>query len=465
MRSLRSQLALSHILPILLLVPIMSLLLLRTLEDFNSRSLLRQLDYQARVLHGWLERDRGLTATEDHADQFVAQLAGLTQARIVILSSDAVILASTEPEDAARVGTRYSDAGVEQALNGAVARGIGPGITAEVAYVVMPLRLGDASTGALRLSYEVADSRAHFERLRGLILAGAGMTILVGLALGAGLSATITRPLSALFRSVSAVSIGDYQVRVPTEGPTEITTLAESFNHMNERLEEAERTRSQQLSAVIHELARPVTGIRAALETLQDGADQDPGFRKSLLDGSVEEIGRLERLIDTLRGLRNRKLEPLSISRGDVELNVIIEGCLGSFLSRAAQNDVSLRAQLGEAMRVYGDSDRLIQVLSNLIDNALKFAPRGGTVTVSARRSQQMVWVEVADTGPGIPKADLPHIFQQFYRGETSADADQRGMGLGLPICKEIISAHGGQIWAANRAGGGAVVTFTLPPA
>jgi signal transduction histidine kinase len=463
MRSLRSQLALSHILPILLLVPILSLFLLRTLEDFYSRSLLRQLEYQASLLHSWLEQDRGLTAREDHVDEFLAQLAGLTTARIVVLSPDAVILASTEPEDAGRVGTRYTDPGVEQALGGAVARGIGPGITAEVAYVVMPLPTETDTYGALRLSYEIADFRAHFDGLRQVILIGASITILVGLALGAGLSTTITQPLSALFRSVASVAVGDYRVRVTTKGPVEISALAESFNHMGERLEEAERARGQQVSAVIHELARPVTGIRAALETLQDGADEDVEFRRSLLDGSIDELGRLERLIETLRGLRNSRLEPLKINRNDVELMGIVEGCFATFLSTAAQNDVLLRAQLSEGLSVYGDRDRLIQVLGNLIDNSLKFSPRGGTVTVTAQEQDGLVWVEVADTGPGIPKQDLPHVFQHFYRGAISESADQRGMGLGLSICKEIIEAHGGQIWATNRPGGGASFTFTLP--
>ncbi len=198
MHSLRTKLVASHILPILLLIPILSLYLFYVLEEFFSTSLLQQLTYQANLVSSLVEQNPGLVEDHQAMNDFLSGVARWTDARVVILSKDNIILTSTDATDADRIGMRYSDAAVEKSLRGETAHGIGPGFTSEVAYVVFPLRREGVIIGAFRLPYGVKDLRIQFSRLQGLVLGGAVLTILLGLGLGVGLATTITRPLRQL---------------------------------------------------------------------------------------------------------------------------------------------------------------------------------------------------------------------------------------------------------------------------
>jgi signal transduction histidine kinase len=246
----------------------------------------------------------------------------------------------------------------------------------------------------------------------------------------------------------------------------EVGALARSFNEMAARLEELEQARERQLAAIAHELARPLTGMRAAMETLRDGADADADLemRAALLDGVNDELGRLQRLIEALQRAQKRTLRRLKIEPRAIALDRVIGATLAHYETLAAQSHITLTSQLPRPpLRVYADEDRLIQVLTNLLDNAFKFTPRGGRIHISAGGDSKAVWVTVADTGVGIPADELPHLFQEFYQGSQAHPAEGEGMGLGLAICREIVTAHGGTIRAESASGAGARFTFTLP--
>jgi signal transduction histidine kinase len=461
-KSLRAKLAASHSLPILLLMPILSLYLFYALEGFFAQNLLQQLTYQARLL-----RDQAQSLeleNREAAQSFLAEAARSTDARVVLLSKDGVILASTRAEDASRIGTSYTDPAVTKALQGEEAQGIGPGFTTDVAYVVLPLQRNGVTTGALRLSYEVNDLRAQFNQLQWLVLGGVALTASLGLGIGLGLATTITRPLRQLSERARQIAAGDYHTRVKVQSRDEVGALALNFNQMAERLEEAEQGRERQLAAIVHELARPLTGMRAAVETLRDGADADAELRDALLSGTEQELARLERLIETLQGVHKLALRPMQLNRSEVALDRVIHACIANFEPVASQQGIALAVATPSGLpHVRADEDRLIQVLTNLLDNAFKFTPRGGRVNVQAGENDRGVWVSVADTGAGIAPDELPHIFQQFYSGDESRAPEKRGMGLGLAICREIITAHQGQIEVESQPGRGARFTFTLP--
>jgi signal transduction histidine kinase len=464
MQSLRARLAVSHILPILLLMPILSLYLFYSLERFFASSLLQQLTYQARLVHDQAQQHPELTQNQQVAASYLSGLAHLTDARVVLLSREGVILASTRVEDANRIGTRYIDPAVTQALRGESAQGVGPGFTTEVAYVVLPLQRDGVTTGVLRLSYEVSDLRAQFNQLQWLVLAGAALTLILGLGLGLGLATAITRPLRQLSESVQKIAAGNYRTQVRVQSHDEVGRLAHNFNQMASRLEEVEQARERQLAAIVHELARPLTGMQAAIETLRDGADTEPEMRDVLLDGVEQELARLERLIETLQGVHKRALRPMQLNRTEIALDRVIRACVANYDPVAAQSGIALTVDVPSTLpHVRVDQDRLIQVLTNLLDNAWKFTPRGGSVSVKAGENDRGVWVSVADTGAGIAPDELPHIFQQFYSGDESREPEKRGMGLGLAICREIITAHQGQIEVESQPGHGARFTFTLP--
>lgn len=463
-RSLRTKLALSHILPLFLLLPLLSLYLLYSLENFYTESLLQQLVSQAYLLRMEVENDPRLIATPTAAQTLLGTIAKFTSSRVILLDQDATILASSRKEDAGRVGTHFEPPAVSQALSGGITQGIGPGFRTEVAYAVLPLRYDNQTLGALRLSYEVDDVRAQFDQLRWLVLGGFALTAFLSLGLSLGLSATITRPLRLLTGTARSIAKGNYRARVPVQGKDEVGTLAETFNEMVARLEQAELARDRQLAAIAHELARPLTGMRAGLEALQEDMDIEPATRESLLEGVGDEMDRLERLISTLQGLHKRALRPIELVYSEVNPDQLIRACLGNMQSAADRLGIKLDLDIPAGLpSIRADQDRLIQLMTNLLDNALKFTPRGGLILVQTGAEADAIWIRVADTGVGIMPEELPNIFQQFYRGDESRPPEKRGMGLGLAICREIVNAHGGRIWVESEPGKGATFAFTLP--
>ncbi|HMN31196.1 MAG TPA: ATP-binding protein [Caldilineaceae bacterium] len=172
----------------------------------------------------------------------------------------------------------------------------------------------------------------------------------------------------------------------------------------------------------------------------------------------------MERLIRTLQSVDKRVLQPLQLQRTQISLVRVIQGSVANFEPIAARLGIALTMKLPTPLPIlYADEDRLIQVLTNLLDNALKFTPRGGSVTVEAGEEGDAVWVRVSDTGVGIAPDELPYLFQQFYRGAASRPPEKQGMGLGLTLCREIIAAHGGEIAVTSSVGQGTQVTFWLP--
>ena len=462
--SLRTRLALSHLLPILLLTPLLSLYLLYTLEDFFNQKLLQQLYQQSQLLFDQVQADPALVEDPLAAQRFLTNLTHKTDARVILLSKAGVILGSTRPEDASRIGAVYADASVRQALQGVEVQGVGPGFTTEVAYVVSPIQHDGVTVGALRLSYAVDDVRRQFGQVRQFVIGGGALTGILGLGLAIGLATTITRPLQELGRRVRDVAAGNYQVRVAIERQDEVGALAQNFNQMAAQLEEGEKARKRQLAAVVHELARPLTGMRTAVETLVDGAAEDAEMRSTLLHGIAGEIARLARLISTLQDVQRRELKPIRLRCTPVDLTRVIRASIANFEYAATQLGITLIAKVqADLPLVQADEDRLIQVLTNLLDNALKFTPHGGVITVEAYQQANDLEVAVVDTGSGIAPDELPHLFLQFYRGAESRPPEKQGMGLGLAICGEIITAHGGKIWAESELGRGARFTFTLP--
>ena len=464
MQSLRVKLALSHTLPFLFLMPILTLYLFYSLEEFFNQNLLQQLTYQARLVQNREQQNPSLIENQPAAQNFLSEISTLTDARVVMLSHDTTILASTRPEDLLRISTHYTDDAIQRALNGDMVQGIGPGFTTEVAYVVLPLRYSGVTRGVLRLSYEVDDVRAQFAQLSWIVLIGVALTSLVGLGLGLGLAATITRPLRQLGESARRIAEGDYRERVPIRNQDEVGQLALNFNQMVARLEEAKQLRNRQLAVIVHELKRPLAGMSAAVETLRDHPHVDAKTRNEFLDGLTDELARLERLVSTLRGVAKGTLRPMQLNCSAVSLERMIRASIAHFKPIAANSGITLNVDLPTRLPIIrADEDRLIQVIINLIDNALKFTPRDGSISVNVGEDKDSLWVRVTDTGTGIAPEEMAHLFQQFYRGAESRPPEKRGMGLGLAICREIITAHGGKIHVESEVGQGTQFTFTLP--
>lgn len=463
-RTLRAKLTIANILPILVLTPLLSLYLLYSLENWFTQKLLQRLSQQAHALLLEVQEQPQLLTDPHAAQAFLATVAPITDAHVLLLTKAGAILGSTRVEYAERIGKPYTGPAIAQVLQGAPVQGMGPGLITEVVYVMLPVPGPTGMQGVLRLSYEVDDLHTQFRQLRWLILGGVGVTALLGLGFGLALAVTITRPIHQVIQRIQAIAAGHYQARVTLQRQDEIGMLAQSFNEMAGRLEDAETARQRQLAAIVHELARPLTGMRAAIETLLDGATSDAEMGTLLLTGIHGEVARLERLTRTLQGLDQRVLQPLRLQWTTVDIARLIQGSAAHFEPIAARLGITLLVQLPASLpSLTADEDRLIQVLTNLLDNALKFTPRSGQVLIEAGAAEHEIWIKVSDTGAGIAPDELPYLFQQFYRGAESRPPEKRGMGLGLTLCREIVTAHGGQITVASESGHGTQFTITLP--
>lgn len=320
-----------------------------------------------------------------------------------------------------------------------------------------------------RLLQSTADFVTNVERR--LALTGVAVGILA-IGLGVWLARSITDPIQELRRAVSRIAAGDLTQRVRVRSSDEVSALAEDINRMAGRLEadvnelrRQEALRRDLVANVSHDLATPLTGIQGFTEALIDGVVSDEKERGDLYGSIYREVQRLRRLVGDLQDLSSLESGMGHIQPQPLRLDELVEEALSVEHVEAAERGVTLVHQVPASLpMVLADGDRMTQVLLNLLDNALRFTPSGGSITVSARTVADNVEMTIADTGAGIPADELPQIFERFYRVDRSRSRETGGGGLGLAIVKAIVTAHGGRIEAASVVGEGTQMRLTLPP-
>lgn len=300
------------------------------------------------------------------------------------------------------------------------------------------------------------------ERLWELVLAGV-IGAAIALVIARWVARGMTQPLRDMAQAAHRMETGDYSQRVSTDSRDEVGQLAVAFNRMSSELESLERLRRDLVANVSHELKTPISALRAHLENLLDGVERpDPETLQVMLAQSE----RLGRLVDQLLDLSRLESGDVPLERGNVELAPLVAEVLSEIEVARPERGVRLAdAVPRDIPPVFADRERVHQVLFNLLDNAVRFTPEGGRVTVSASRHNGSVDVVVADTGPGIAPEDLPRVFERFYRVDESRSRDDGGTGIGLAIARSVVEAHGGRIWAESEPGRGSTFTFELPAA
>ena len=293
-----------------------------------------------------------------------------------------------------------------------------------------------------------------------LVYASLG-AVLASVFLGVLLARSLTRTLRELTVATKKVAKGDLEQQVPIRSNDELGELAASFNQMSSDLAQSRDLRRQMTADIAHELRTPLTVVLGHTEALSDGAlPPDP----ETFDIIYDETKRLNRLVEDLRTLSLSDAGELHLNRHRTSPGDLLERAAAARKSEAKAKDITMQVQSAvELPAVEVDSDRMTQVLVNLLDNALRYTPAGGTISLSARRIQEGVAIEVKDTGPGIPPEDLSHLFERFYRGDKSRQREEGGTGLGLAIAKSLIENQGGQIRIESQPGEGATFIIELP--
>ncbi|HMD36218.1 MAG TPA: HAMP domain-containing sensor histidine kinase [Vicinamibacterales bacterium] len=282
-------------------------------------------------------------------------------------------------------------------------------------------------------------------------IVGGGVAVVLVMLVGR----TVSR-IGAVMEAADRVAGGDYNVHVREIGPASVRALARSFNTMTDRMKSHDRLRRDLMADVAHELRTPLTVIQGKLEGLIDGVyPRDAEQLQQLL----EETRVLSRLVEDLRTLALSESGALKLQREPADVAALARDAAAAFGPEAASRGIALSVDAPQEIAPLDvDPIRIREIVGNLVSNALRHTPRGGSVTVRAGDDRVRVEVAVRDTGSGMSAEDLAHAFDRFYKGASS-----RGSGLGLTIAKNLVTAHGGNIRAASEPGRGTTITFTLP--
>jgi len=278
------------------------------------------------------------------------------------------------------------------------------------------------------------------------------------------LSRSLTRPIRELTRATHAVSEGDLSQQVPVRSNDELGELAQAFNKMSSELSRSINTRKQMTADIAHELRTPLSLILGHAEAVHDGVLPPTPENFEIIR---EEATRLEHLVNDLRVLSLADAGELSINLQLVEPQRLLQDVVSTYQYQAQRKNVTLELELDAPLpTIEVDPGRMTQVLTNILDNALRHTPEGGKIVLSAREVGHQIELAIQDSGPGLRPQELQRIFDRFYRTDTSRQRDGSvpgGSGLGLAIAKSIVQAHGGQLSAESEAGKGLKVIITLP--
>ncbi len=433
-----------------------SVLVARSVASTERDEFLRQAEATGRLIQTQLERSPDGTAAEQ-----MAQLSAVLRAAEAIGGHDYLEAFVSAPRfelslpQGAALLPRLPD--LRQTERGAtydVDVG-GESVTA----LALPLQLGADRRAVVVVGR--TEPLVPWRVVFGRFLVAVAAAIVLASLLAVVLSRWLGRRLDGLAAASAAIAGGDLGARAPAAGKDEVAAVARSFNEMAEQLEDARRRERDFLMSVSHDLRTPLTTIRGYAEGLAD--DAIPADDLPRVGGVLHaQADRLSRLVDDLVQLSRLEARQFTLRPEPVDLAAHLKEVAEAMRARADAARVRLDLALTAVGVVEVDADRVAQVAGNLLENALRYTPESGTVTLSLTAGRDEVAFTVADTGPGIDEADLPHVFERLYVAQRYRAVRPEGSGLGLTIVRELVAAMGGRLAVTSRPGAGTAVTVTL---
>lgn len=276
------------------------------------------------------------------------------------------------------------------------------------------------------------------------------------------LSRSLVKPIKKVTEATRQLASGKYDVRIPAGSNDEIGRLSRDFNTLAHTLEQNEQARRQWIADISHELRTPLTILRGEIEAMQDGIRQLTGER---LDALHDQIMNLNRLVDDLYELSMSDIGAMNYRKQSMDLKDIIEVSFAGVAKNFEEKKITVEFDFGgrEDIEVFADPDRLKQMFTNLLVNSYRYTDPGGKLSIGVSTGSKMVVVDLADSAPGVDEAELPRLFERLYRPDASRNRRSGGAGLGLSICKNIVTAHDGEIYAGVSPLGGLMITVELP--
>ena len=467
-RSLRERLILSHVLPLVIVVPLLYIALSYV---FETRLLLPRLAQDllsdARILNEVARLDYLTYGDQRSLQLYLLQLQPNPQVRLVYLEPDGTIAYSNDPDFLAQAGKKIDIPGLEQAQSGEDVLLASNSLLPNKPYsisVLSPVSVrGNKPIGILWMTYFETSLTDLFQQMRWISILVAVGGLLGGTLLGSLLALSISRPIQKVTGAISSLARGERSEVLTEQGPEEIRGLVREVNVLVTRLHSLEQSRRQLLANLVHELGRPLGALRSAIQALTRGAASDHQLFQELTTGMDEEAARLQGILNDLAHLHDQVLGPLELKYEPVELGDWLERLLVPWQEAALEKHLDWQVKIDPALPVVSiDQVRFAQVIGNLASNAVKYTPVGGSVRVETGEQAGQVWIRFEDSGPGIPPDEQKKIFQPFYQGSHGKRVKQ-GMGLGLSIAQDMAVAHGGTITVESTPGAGSVFTAWIP--
>lgn len=466
--SLRNRLIVSHILPVLVIIPLAAVALFFVLESqFLLPSVAENLSQEARYLAELSRAEFQLFGNPVIVSNMLNRVRIDPSIRVMFLDENGRLLFSSDRMDSGQLGQILETEGLSDAQEGE-----------EVVltnYSIFRLRdvLVDVFTpvtsiqeeviGVVRVSYRSASLYQFFSQLRNLVTAVLIVGLFVGTGIGIILGLNIGNPIRRVTGAIYGLAKGERENKLPEGGPEEIRDLSRSVNYLVDRLDHLEDARRHLLANLVHELGRPLGAIRSGIQSILRGADQEPELLIDLTKGMDEEADRMQHVLEELAHLHDEVIGTFELNKEILDLGEWLPNVLLPWRQAAGEKQISWQEDYPPAsLQINADPLRMAQVIGNLASNAIKYTPDGGEILISSGDTDEQVWIRFKDSGQGIAEAEQELVFEPFYRGDQGRKIKQ-GMGLGLSIARDILHAHGGEIELESDAEKGSQFTIWLP--
>jgi two-component system phosphate regulon sensor histidine kinase PhoR len=446
------------------------LLALSSVESTYVDTLARTLGDKCRML-AFLSSRQIVELSRDE----VVRLAQSAGGRVTVVARDGTVIAESEA-DPGHMENHAARPEIAAALRGetGISRRHSPTVGVDFVYVAAPI-----PAGALRLAMAISEVDREVRVLRWKMLASTVLAFLPAVFVAGFLARIISNKLGAIIAYASRLAAGDFSVRLGASGTHELAVLGSRLNetaeklqrmfeqlqHEHAELERIERVRKDFVINVSHELRTPLASIQGYTETLLDGALADPEHNVRFLHIIRQNTARLTRLTADLLTLSRVELRSQRFQFASYYANPLLQNSADLMRPMAERKRIRLLLEPApDGAEVMCDSEAMSQILTNLVDNAIKYTPEGGAITLGARPDgEDRVEFYVRDTGIGIPAEDLPRLFERFYRVDKARSRELGGTGLGLAIVKHLVRAQGGEVTVASVPGQGSTFSFTVP--
>ena len=464
MRSLRTRLLITHSLPLLIIIFLTGFALDYVVETrILLHSFADELTNEAKILAELTAHQSNIWDEAQEAQNYLIKLEPILRPNVSLFDVQGNFLGSTAPS------LKPTDIFLQK-FEKLLSEGIliqtaySRDLEASVVDVFVPVHDDSGSPlGVIQMTYHLKDVYGQFIALRRVIIGVLTVGIFLGIGLALFLAVNMSRALREITESIHQLAAGK-EVDLPDEqGPEEVRDLIQTIKALVTRLHTLETTRRKLLANLVHEIGRPLGALLPAVQALEAGAIENKVLRQDLLAGMEDELGILRRLLDDLTGLYDQSVGSFVLEDRLIDLNKWLPNLFHTQREVARAKGLHWQSNISDKLPMMKiDPERLAQAIGNLVNNAIKFTPPGGTIIVGAGVQANEVWIQVEDTGFGIPTEDQGFVFTPFFHGRRETRFPQ-GMGLGLSIAHDLVAAHQGRLEFESVPGEGSSFTICLP--